>query len=130
MGTKKTKRVWVLCEAFTLTGDAFGHETIHKSLTPWACVYPTRKACMDALAKCVVDRVSENYEGLDESDYDLAAEVAEVMTGYTADGKCRRYNYSASDREVVWRVYPVKIEVATWDWRATGRKQRGSGGKA
>ena len=29
-------KVWMLCEAFTLTGDAFGHQTVQKSLTPRA----------------------------------------------------------------------------------------------
>lgn len=104
------KTMWVLCEAFTLTGDAFAHETIHRSLAPWAGVYPTREACMDALAECVAERVSENYEGLDEEDYDVAADVADVIAGRTGDGECSRYNYSADDREVVWRAYPTEVE--------------------
>ena len=99
-----------MCEAFTLTGDAFAHETIHRSLVPWAGVYPTRGACMDALAERVADRVSENYEGLDEEDYDTAADVADVITGRTGDDMCSRYNYSADDREVVWQVYPTEVE--------------------
>lgn len=109
MGGKKTRHVWVLCEAFTLTGDAFAHETIHKSLTPWAGVYPTREACLDALAERVTERVSENYEGLDEEDYDIAADVADVIIGRTGDGECSQYNYSTGDREIVWRVYPMNL---------------------
>lgn len=104
------KTMWILCEAFTLTGDAFAHETIHRSLAPWAGIYPTREACMDALAERVAERVSENYEGLDEEDYDVAADVADVIAGRTGDGECSRYNYSADDREVVWRVYPTEVE--------------------
>ena len=110
MSREKTKKtLWVLCEAFTLTYGACNHETIRRSLAPWAGVYPTREACMDALAEHVSERVSENYWGLDEEDYDIAADVAEIMTGRTGDDECSRYNYSTDDREIVWRVYPTEV---------------------
>lgn len=108
------RTMWVLCEAFTLTGDAFAHETIHRSLAPWAGVYPTREACIDALAGRVGERVGENYEGLDDADDDISADIAEVMDGFVQPDRgndgYRRYNYSTDDREVVWRVYPTEVE--------------------
>lgn len=114
MSCKKTKKtLWVLCEAFTLTGDAFGHETIHKSLTPWAGVYPTSSECMIALQWHVRERVRENYEGLDDADANVETDVMDVLQGVihphkNNDDYCR-YHYSANDREVVWKVYPVEV---------------------
>lgn len=108
------RTMWVLCEAFTLTGDAFAHETIHRSLTPQAGIYPTREACMAALELHVRERVRENYEGLDDAEAEIESDVAEVLQGVVHpdrnnDDYCR-YNYSADDREVVWQTYPTEVE--------------------
>ena len=119
MGKKSSEKIqrtmWVLCEAFTLTGDAFNHETIHKSLAPWAGVYPTRAECLSALQRHVRERVRENYEGLDDAEAYVEPDVAEVLQGVVYpdrnnDEHCR-YNYSADDREVVWQVYPTEVKV-------------------
>lgn len=113
MRSKKTKKVlWILCEAFTLTGDAFTHETIHESLTAWAGIYSTHAECMIALQRHVRERVRENYEGLDDAEADVESDVAEILQGVTHPDRHNdycRYNYSANDREIVWRVYPVKV---------------------
>jgi len=115
MGSKKTVKVWVLCEAFTLTGDAFNHETVHKSLAPWAGVYPTRVECQIALERHVRERVRENYEGLDDAEAYVEPDVAEVLRGVVYPNRNNaeyyRYNYSADDREVVWQVYPTEVKV-------------------
>ena len=115
MHAKKTKRVWVLCEAFTLTGDAFSHETIHKSLAPWAGVYLTGAECTMALERHVRERVRENYEGMDDMNACVESDVADILQGVVHpdrnnDDYCR-YNYSTDDREVVWQVYPVEVKV-------------------
>lgn len=116
MCNKKTKKtLWILCEAFTLTGDAFNHEMIHGSLALWANVYPTGAKCMIALQWRVRERVRENYEGLDDAEADIESDVAEILQEVAHpdrnnDGHCR-YNYSANDREVVWQTYPVKVDV-------------------
>jgi len=115
MGKKTKKTLWVLCEAFTLTGDAFNNETIHKSLAPWAAVYPTSAECIMALQRHVRERVRENYEGLDDAGAKIELDVAEVLQGVVHpdrnnDDYCR-YNYSADDREVVWQVYPTEVAV-------------------
>ena len=103
-------KVWMLCEAFTLTGDAFGHQTVRKSLTPWGIPCGSRKAAMRELEKRVKERVFENYEGLDDADGHIESDVRDVM----ASGirlKCGEwwYGYSADDREVVWLIYPCEV---------------------
>lgn len=112
-GVKTNKTLWILCEAFTLKGDAFNHETVHRSLAPWAGVYPTRAECMMALQRHVRERVRENYEGLDGVEAEIESDVTEILQGVVHpdrynDGYCR-YNYSADDREVVWQVYPREV---------------------
>lgn len=108
-GRKTMKTMWVLCEAFTLTGGAFAHDTVHGFLAPWAGVYPSRAKALRALRRYVRERVRENYEGLDDAEADVESAVAEILQ----NGKCGRYGYSADDREVVWKVYPVKVDVET-----------------
>ena len=113
--SEKTRRtMWILCEAFTLTGDALNHETIHRSLAPWAGVYPTCAECMMALERHVRERVRENYEGLDDAEADVESDVAEILQGvvhpYRNNDRYCRYNYSANDREVVWQVCPTEVK--------------------
>ena len=102
-------RMWILCEAFTLTGDAFGHQTtVHRSLTPWALPCESRKVAMRELKESVKERVGENYEGLDDADEDIESDIREVLSHPTKLGRGRyEYRYSSSDREVVWQIYPV-----------------------
>ena len=113
MPGKKTKNtLWVLCEAFTLTGGAFSRETVHKSLAPWAGVYQTSAECIMALQRHVRERVRENYEGLDDAGREIEFDVAEVLQGVVHpdrnDDYCQ-YSYSTADREVVWQVYTTEI---------------------
>ena len=116
MHNKKMKKtLWILCEAFTLTGDASNHETIHQSLAPWAGMYPTRAEAQCALERHVHERVRENYEGLDDAGTEIESDVAGVLQGVVHpdrnnDDYCK-YNYSADDREVVWQVYPTEVEI-------------------
>ena len=115
-------RVWMLCEAFTLTGDAFGHRTVHESLEPWCLPCESRKAAMRELGERVKERVLENYEGLDGADEHVEADIRLVLDGGDRPGRgMYRYRYSASDREVVWRVYPC--EARRWG-RAGSRGHR------
>lgn len=108
----KTK-VWMMCEAFTLTGDAFGHQTVHESLTPYAVACADKKSCMKALRKAVKESVEANYEGLDDDDVEerIASDVKDVLSN---PGKCGRsvwrYNYSTDDREIVWRMYSTEVK--------------------
>lgn len=103
-------RVWMLCEAFTLTGDAFGHQTVHESLTPWSLPCKDRRTAMRELRQCVRERVFENYEGLSDADDDIRSDIDEVLLNPTKLGRGKwQYNYSADDREVVWRVYPCEV---------------------
>ena len=103
-------KVWMLCEAFTLTGDAFGHQTVHESLTAWGLPCASRKAAMRELRQCVRERVIENYEGLDDADDDIRSDIDAVMASRKWVARRRYiYRYSASDREVVWEVYPCEI---------------------
>lgn len=103
-------KVWVLCEAFTLTGDAFGHQTVHESLEPWSLPCESRQAAMRELRQCVRERVIENYEGLGDADDDIRSDIDEVMGHPQRLGRGRRkYNYSANDREIVWKIYPCEV---------------------
>ena len=79
-------KVWMLCEAFTLTGDAFGHQTVHESLTAWGLPCASRKAAMRELRQCVRERVIENYEGLDDADDDIRSDIDEVLSNPTRRG--------------------------------------------
>ena len=99
------KKIWLLCEAFTLVGD---RTTVGDSLTPWAGVYPDRRTCLGALEQAVRTRVEENLEGSDPDPDEIDILVDEVMSHAVDYGhQSRRYTYSCEDREVVWRVYPV-----------------------
>lgn len=103
-------KVWILCEAFTLTGDAFGHRTVHRSLAPWSLPCASREAAMRELGECVKERVLENWEGADGAGGDVESDVRGVMDGKTRleRGKCE-WRYSTDDREIVWRVYPCEV---------------------
>ena len=103
-------KVWMLCEAFTLTGDAFGHQTVHESLTPWSLPCKDRRTAMRELKECIKERVGENYEGCDNADEDIEADIRLVMNGRDKLGRGKyQYKYSADDREVVWRIYPCEV---------------------
>ena len=100
----------MLCEAFTLTGDAFGNRTVQMSLTPCGLPCESRKAAMRELERRVKERVVENYEGLDDVDEAVRSDIREVLGNPLRLGRgIWRYSYSASDREVVWRVYPCEV---------------------
>jgi len=100
----------MLCEAFTLMGDAFGHRTVHESLTPWSLPCKDRRTAMRELRQCVRERVLENYEGLSDADDDIRSDIDEVLSNPTRLGRGKwQYNYSADDREVVWRIYPCEV---------------------
>lgn len=103
-------KVWMLCEAFVLTGDAFGRRTAHESLTPWSLPCSDRRTAMRELRNAAKERVIENYEGKDDADEDIESDVREVLSNPTKLGRGKwQYNYSADDREVVWRVYPCEV---------------------
>ena len=103
-------KVWMPCEAFTLTGDAFGHQTVHKSLTPWSLPCASRKAAMRELERRVKERVIENYEGLDDADGRIESDIRDVMASGMRLGRGGwRYGYSADDREIVWQIYPCEV---------------------
>lgn len=122
---KKAKKtsMWILCEAFAMTGDASSHNTVHETLSPWAGVYPSFKASLDALVERVRERVAENYEGRDDADEKTEDDVARVLARGDRFAVCRsaedrkvawrtyayRYCYSTDDREVVWRIYARKV---------------------
>lgn len=100
----------MLCEAFVLTGDAFGLQTVHESLTPWSLPCKDRRTAMRELRQCVRERVLENYEGLSDADDDIRSDIDEVLSNPTRLGRGKwQYNYSADDREVFWRVYPCEV---------------------
>lgn len=108
----KTK-VWIMCEASTLTGDAFGHQTVHESLTPYAVACADKKSCIKALCKAVETSVKDNYEGLNDDDVDkrIASDIEDIL--YKPDKIGRsvwRYNYSTSDREIVWKIYSTEVK--------------------
>ena len=103
-------KVWMLCEAFTLTGDAFGSRTVRMSLTPWGLPCESRKAAMRELGKRVKERVAENYEGLDDADGRIESDIRDVMaSGKRLECGMWWYGYSADDREVVWLIYPCEV---------------------
>ena len=103
-------KVWMLCEAFTLTGDAFGHQTVRKSLTPWGLPCGSRKVAMRELEECVKERVIENYEGKDDACADVDFDVSVVLSSPVKLGRNRRqYSYSAGDREIVWQIYTCEV---------------------
>lgn len=103
-------KVWMLCEAFTLMGDAFGNRTVQMSLTPWSLPCESRKAAMRELERRVKERVVENYEGLDDVDGRIESDIRGVMaSGMRLRRGKWKYNYSADDREVVWRIYPCEV---------------------
>ena len=111
MDKVKTK-VWIMCEAFTLTGDAFGHQTVHESLTPYAVACSSKKACINALCRSVEESVKANYEGLDDDDVDerIASDIKDVLSKPEKRGRgVWQYNYSTDDREIVWRIYPAEV---------------------
>ena len=100
----------MLGEAFTLTGDAFGHQTVHESLTPWSLPCKDWRTAMRELRQCVRERVLENYEGKDDAGEDIESDIREVLSSPTRLGRGKwQYNYSADDREVVWRIYPCEV---------------------
>ena len=103
-------KVWMLCEAFALTGDAFGHQTVHESLTPWCLPCESRRVAMRELKNAVTEQVAANYEGLDDADEDIESDIRLVLNGEDRLGRGKyQYRYSADDREVVWRVYPCEV---------------------
>jgi len=103
-------RVWMLCEAFTLTGDAFSNQTVHESLAPWCLPCESRKVAMRELRQWVRDRVIENYEGVYDADDDIRSDIRDVMDGGKKLGRGRyEYRYSTDDREICWRVYPCEV---------------------
>ena len=103
-------KVWMLCEAFTLTGDAFGHQTVQKSLAPWGIPCGSREVAMRELEGCVKERVVENYEGKEYACADVDFDVSVVLSSPVKLGRSRRqYSYSADDREIVWQVYPCEV---------------------
>ncbi len=109
MDKVKTK-VWIMCEAFTLTGDAFGHQTVHESLAPWSVPCIDRKTAMRELKKAVRMRVIENYYGLDDADDLARSDIKEVLSSPVKLGRDKtQYNYSTEDREVVWRVFAKNV---------------------
>lgn len=98
-------KIWMLCEAFTLTCD---HTTIHDYLSPHAIACESRSACLRELKKEVEERVRENYEGLRREDVedDIEDDIDQVLAHPKKLGPgSYKYNYSCDDREVVWRVY-------------------------
>ena len=102
--------MWMLCEAFTLTGDAFGNRTVQMSLTPWSLPCESRKAAMRELGKRVKERVVENYEGLDDADGRIESDIHDVMaSGARPRRGGWRYGYSADDREIVWLIYQCEV---------------------
>ena len=110
---EKKSRVWVLCEAFTLTGDAFGPQTVHESLTPYAVACADKKSCIKALRKAVEESVKANYEGLDDDDVDerIASDIKDVLSSPNNRGRgVWQYNYSTDDREIVWRMYSTEVK--------------------
>ena len=65
---------------------------------------------MRELRQCVRERVLENYEGKDDADEDIESDIREVLLSPTKLGRGKwQYNYSADDREVVWRIYPCEV---------------------
>ena len=93
-------RVWMLCEAFALTGDA----------TPGALPCKDRRTAMRELKARVQERVLENYEGCDNANEDIEADIQLVMNSRDKLGRGKyQYKYSADDREVVWRIYPCEV---------------------
>ena len=103
-------KVWMLCEAFTLTGDAFGNRTVQMSLTPWSLPCESRKAAMRELRDAVKERVNENYEGRDDVDEDIESDIRGVLSNPARPARGKwQYNYSTGDREVCWRVYPCEV---------------------
>ena len=100
----------MLCEAFTLTGDAFGHQTVQVSLTPWSLPCESRKAAMRELGRRVKERVTENYEGPDDADGRIESDIRDVMASRTRLRRGEwRYGYSAGDREIVWLIYTCEV---------------------
>ena len=103
-------KVWMLCEAFTLTGDAFGHQTVQKSLAPWGIPCGSREVAMRELEECVKERVIENYEGKDDACADIKFIISVILSSPAKLGRNRwQYSYSADDREIVWQVYPCEV---------------------
>ena len=107
-------KVWMLCEAFALTPEGYGSfGALHDSLTPWCKPCASRRAAMRKLKEAVSNAVSESYEGLEFQDGDddvVRNEIYEVMSNPTRLGRgIWQWNYSTSDREVVWRVYPSEV---------------------
>ena len=103
-------KVWMLCEAFTLTGDAFGHRTVQKSLAPWGIPCGGRRVAMRELERRVKERVVENYEGLGDADGRIESDIRDVMAGRMRLRRGGwRYGYSADDREIVWLIYPCEV---------------------
>lgn len=102
--------VWMVCEAFTLTGDAFGHETVHQSLAPWGLPCESRKVAMRELEELIKERVGENYEGCDDAEDEIKADIRYIHNSRDKLGRGSwRYRYSADDREIVWKVYPCEV---------------------
>lgn len=102
-------RVWILCEAFTLTGDAFGHQTVHESIRPWSVACESRKVVMRELKEAVAEAVCGNWEGAD-ADEEIESDIRLVMNSKMHLGRgIYKYGYSTSDREVVWMVYPQEV---------------------
>ena len=104
-------KVWMVCEAFTLTGDAFGHETVHQSLAPWSIACADRKTAMRELENAILARVVENYEGCDDAEAEIREDIRYIRNSRDKLGRgIWRYRYSADDREVVWKVYPCEVK--------------------
>lgn len=104
---KKAKgRVWILCEAFALTGS---HTAVHESIDACAVACGSRKSCMAALETFVKSVVDGSHDGREHAEEYVAQEVEEVLSKPARIGKRTEYRYSADDREVIWKLFPAEV---------------------
>jgi hypothetical protein len=117
-------RVWMLAEAFRLTGDSDCPQ-------PWALPCVDRKTALRELKQCVTERIAEVYEGSDD-EYDLDEKAGEVLRDWRPQGGrgSRVYEWDGADRQIQWRVYPCEVMGTPFDPRRDLRPCPFCGGEA
>ena len=121
-------KVWMLAEAFRLTGDSDCPQ-------PWALPCADRKTALRELKQCVKERIAEVYEGSD-GEYDLDEKADEVLRDWKPrNGKrgsrgSRVYEWDGSDRQIQWRIYPCEVMGTPFDPRRDLRTCPFCGGEA
>ena len=76
-------------------------------LLPYAALYKSHEAARDALREQMRDVVNACYEGLDDDECPNIDDILDEILDN--DSTPDRWSWSASDRDVVWRIVELDV---------------------